>query len=106
MILELQFTMFVFGSHQRLTCQNLLRWWGNCTRGQQQSSWTFSGGSSGPRRPIRTVTLKDIGEAFLGSNWKTTGLRFIIPETDSKFAPENRPKRPKRKRESIPTIHF
>ncbi len=30
---------------------------------------------------------------------------FTLPETNI-FAPENRPKVPKRKRESIPTIHF
>ena len=29
-----------------------------------------------------------------------------FPKTNSKFAPENRPKRPKRKRESLPTTIF
>ena len=31
--------------------------------------------------------------------------KVTLPETNGKFAPENRPK-PNRKRESIPTIHF
>ena len=29
-----------------------------------------------------------------------------LPETNIRVAPENRPKRPKRKRESLPNIHF
>ena len=41
----------------------------------------------------------DLEARFLGRNTVT------LPETNSKFAPENRPG-PKRKRESIPTIHF
>ena len=35
-----------------------------------------------------------------------TTLVGTLPKTNVRFAPENRPKRPKRKRESIPTIHF
>ena len=41
-------------------------------------------------------------DGFIGG-WFVLGP--TLPETNSEFTPENRPK-PKRKRESLPTIHF
>ena len=35
-----------------------------------------------------------------------SGKLYTLPKTNSQFAPENRPKRPKRKPDRLPTIHF
>ena len=72
--------MFVFWFSSKINVSKIATLVGKVrTRGQQQSSWTFSGGSSGPRRPIRTVTLKDIGEAFLGSNLENNRAEIYHP---------------------------
>ena len=64
------------------------------------SYWTHRG-------PLRTTPRNGLK---VGGNltppWHPKDSSDTLPKTNGKFAPENRPKRPKRKFHHLPTIHF
>jgi len=69
------------------------------------NAWLFAGKSSFPSIQSSVVPKLDLEKTFSVGPKTTCKWGNTLPETNSNFAPENKPK-PKRKRESIPTIHF